>query len=232
MKSYIITLLILLSFFAKAQETDSLLCDTCALRKHIVKLRIISTIELINNVNRQIVGLEYEYNRTDVTSLVLDFDIGYFDKYIFYKYYDFFTPVDELPYTKRTVTTKGFHISPSYKYYFYRLNHTNFTGFSASAVCDYSYYNKNFDLYDSRTNISENASYNNQQFSLGGIMGLQMLIRNRVAIEISSSVFWKIFSLTSDGGDEINSKNSFWVSDNGSFWANYRIKIGYAFGKK
>jgi len=227
---FIIAILLSSLLYSQSQQVDTIQ-NSDTLRKNIIKFRIISTIELINNVNRQIIGLEYEHKLNNITSLVLDFDIGYFDKYVYYKYYNFFTLVDELPYIKKTVTTKGFHIAPNYKYYFYNFNHISLSGFSIGSAIDYYFYKKNYDYFDSRTNITTKTNYNSQQFSLGAVLGLQFLIKNRITIDVSSSLFLKLFSFTSNNGDEIYSKNSFWVSDNGNLWAVYRVKLGYAFGK-
>ena len=231
-KAFFIIAFLLSSFlYSQSQQVDTTVQQVDTLRKYVIKLRLLSSIELINNVNRQIIGLEYEHKLNNKSSLVLDFDIGYFDKYVYYKYYDFFTLVDELPYTKRTVTTKGFHIAPNYRYYFYNLNHISLSGFYIGGALDYYFYKKNYDYFDSRTNITTNTNYNSQQLSIGGVLGLQFLIKNRVTIDVSSSLFLKLFSFTSNNGDEIYSKNSFWNSDNGNFWAVYRVKLGYAFGK-
>jgi len=227
---FIIAILLSQFSYSQSQQVDTIQ-NTNALRKYIIKIRLISTIELIKNVNRQIIGLEYEQKLNSKTSLVLDFDIGYFDKYVYYKYYNFFTLVDELPYTKRTVITKGFHIAPNYKYYVYNFNHVSMSGISCGGALDYYFYKKVYDYYNSRTNITTKNNYNSQQLSVGGVLGLQFLIKNRITIDASSSLFMKLFSSTSNDGKEIYSKNSFWNSDNGRFWAVYRIKLGYAFGK-
>ena len=229
MKNQFSLLLFIIIFFSHSLSSQSQ--DISISRKYIVKLRLISTIEMISNVDKQIIGLEYEQKINNKSSFILNLDMGYFDKYIYYKYYDFFSSVDELPYTKREVITKGFHISPNYKYYFYPIKNTSLSGFSIGGAIDYSFYRKKYYYYDSRTNNSTNKHYNSQQIAIGGVLGFQYLIKNRISIDLSSSLFAKVISHTNNGEKEVCSKNSFWVSKNESFWAVYRLKLGYAFGK-
>ena len=230
-------LIIILFFisFAKisvyAQTADSLEIEHQAEFKHIVKLRLLSTLELIQNYNRQILGFEYEYRYKKRTSWVLDFDFGFFDKYIYYQYFDFFTSQKTLPYTKSVVVTKGVHIIPEYRYYYFSLSNTSNDGFYIGGASDIHFYKKDFSKYDSRTEQTDYDSYKTLEFALGGELGLQLQFKERLAVDFSISGFYALLSWDSDSGKHIPSKNASWISDNEAFWVNYQLKLGYAFGK-
>jgi len=210
-------------------EVDSISQQDTVYRKYAIKLRVLSTNELVTNISRQIIGLEFEKKLEKRSSLIIDFDIGYFDKYEYYKYYDFFQNIPDLPYTKTTVVTKGFHIAPNYRYYALEFDKSGMSGIHIGGSADMHYYYTNYDYFDSRTGEYSSNNQSSVQLSVGGVLGVQFLIRKRLIIDFSSSLYLNLLTFPFD--KEVNSKNSIWISESGEFWAIYRLKIGYAFGK-
>jgi len=137
-----------------------------------------------------------------------------------------------LPYVNQVVRVKGFHLSPFYKYNLYKWDkQQDLTGFYIAGGLDYFYYKKSFEKYDSRNNETEIQNYYSAQLAVGGTVGAQLIAFNRVTISISISMFIKTISYTNNKEKELNSLNSYWVSENNQFWSNYKLMIGYAFGK-
>jgi hypothetical protein len=231
MQRYIVIVFLFVSNFLIGQniEADSISQQDTIYMKYAIKLRVFSTNELVTNLNRQIIGLEFEKNLEKRSSLIIDFDIGYFGKYEYYKYYDFFQNIPELPYTRTTVVTKGFHIAPNYRYYALKFNNSGMSGLHIGGSADLHYYYTNYDYFDSRTEEYSSKNQSSVQLSVGGVVGIQFLIRKRLIVDFSSSLYLRTLTFPFD--KEVNSKNSIWISENGDFWAVYRFKIGYAFGK-
>lgn len=229
--TFIIFILSFSTIAVNAQLSDTSAIVSGNQGKHIIKFRLLSSIEMFQNYNRQIIGLEYEHKLKEHTSWVLDFDIGYFDNYIYYQYFDFFTTASELPYTRQDVVTKGFHIIPEYRYYYYSLSNVSNDGFYIAGATDFHYYKKNFSQYDSRTQQYQFNTYSTFQSAIGGELGLQFIFKKRIAFDFSICGFYGLWSVNSDEEKHIPSKNASWNSDNEAFWVNYQLKLGYIFGK-
>ena len=231
MKINFLFVLLLISNSLWSQNEDIPSAPEDLSRKYCIKLRVISSAQLVFNYNKQIIGLELERKLKENASMIVDLDFGYFDNYYFVKYYDFFQNIPELPYTKTSVKTTGFHIAPNYRYYILKLNNQDLTGFHIGGAMDLHYYNTDINYFDSRTNEAYSNNYSSMRIGIGGVGGFQLMIKSRFVVDLSGSLYYSPISFTSNKDINTGSKNSIWLSENNQFWAVFRLKIGYAFGK-
>jgi len=217
---------------ARGQGNDSLLLDNNGNHLHIVKLDLLNINEFITNINKQLVGLEYEFVYSNRISFSLDADFGLFNRYEYYKYYQFFQNRKELPYTRTTMLTRGFHISPQVNFYLLSIQKKPATGLFVNGGLDYFWYKNNLNFYDSRNpSKSYDKDFCTSQLALGVGGGFQYIYRKRLAIVLSLDMYYKLFDFYDSSLVEMGSQNANWISENEKWWAIFKLKLGYAFGK-
>ncbi len=229
-----VVIVLLLTSLTKllAQGNDTLMQVKTVEYKHAVKINLMNINEFIVNLNKQVIGLEYEYALTKRTSISIDVDAGLFNRYEYIKYYSFFQNKSELPYTRTTLKTIGFHISPQYNYYIFSIQNTPGTGLFINGSFDYFLYKNNLDYFDSRdASKSFDKSYYSSQFALGLGSGFQYLFFKRIALVFSVDMYYKLIDFTSLEGVKSVSYNADWKSENSNFWTVFKLKIGYTFGR-
>jgi hypothetical protein len=157
-------------------------------------------------------------------------DCGLFDDYTFTKYYDFFNQGTGYHYIREDALITGFHFLPSGNYFFWQSKSKPGQGMYCSAILDLNFYRKKTDIYNSQT--LENSSDVIKQFKTGaGVsLGGKCNIGRHFFTEIRTSIFGKIFFITSDKNiNAIRSINAQWNSNDYNFWWVSNLKLGYAF---
>jgi len=181
---------------------------------------------------RKQIRVGVDYSRQFKTHWFVDgaIDCGLFDDYTFTKYYDFFNQSIGYHYITQEAVVTGFHFLPSGNYFFWQSKSKPGQGMYCGALFDLNFYRKKLDIFNSQT--LENSSDVIKQFKTGvGVsLGGKCYIGRHFFAEIRTSVFAKIFFITSDKNiNAIKSINSQWTSANNNYWWVSNLKIGYAF---
>ncbi|OFX32752.1 MAG: hypothetical protein A2X08_06815 [Bacteroidetes bacterium GWA2_32_17] len=225
---YLIMIAIISGFILQSfsqEKSDSLLY------KKSIKIDLLPLYnDFFDNRVQIRVGCEYEQEFLKKSSVSCYIDAGLYDKYKFIKYYDFFNQQQGLYSIEQDVLIIGFHIIPSYNYYFYTFkNHPNEKLFS-SIVLDFGYYKKELTYYNSQTNDRYSDSYNQNKLGVGLSLGYENQFGKHFSLEIKTSFLTKVFNYVSENGRiSIKSLDAQWTSTNCNFWWVSNLKIGYAF---
>ncbi len=231
-KLFVIKLLttttIILSFFFQSfsqEKPDSLF------HKKFIKLDLLPLYyDFFDNRVQIRIGAEYERYIFKKSSAACYLDIGLYDKYKFIKYYDFFNQQQGMYSIQQNVSIIGFHLIPSYNYYFYNSKKKTNRRFFSGAVIDFGYYHKKLAYYNSKTLDSYSDSYNQKKLGVGLSLGYKNQYGKHVFIEIKTSLLTKIFNYVSeDDRILIKSLDAQWTSSNYNFWWITNLKIGYVF---
>ena len=157
-------------------------------------------------------------------------DIGLYEKYNYIKYYDFFNQNQGLYSIQQKVSITGFHLLPSYHYYFRSFKKKFIDKFFAGAIVDLGHYKKNLDYFNTLTTGRYSDSYKQTRLGLGLSLGFKHNYQKRIFLELKTSLITKIMNHISEkDGTPIMALDAQWTSTNYNFWLVSNIKMGYAF---
>jgi len=200
-------------------------------RKNIVKINFIPIIPALSGQSQQWVGLEYQNYINSKFSVSLLLNTGIFEDYSYIKYYDFFNQQQGFSYTQMDVITRGYHIIPSAKYYYFLMNQRPGQGLYVGGKVDFNQYFKKSEYFNSGTQEAGNVNYSIFRIGIGSGIGIQYIAFSRLSIDVDLSFFFRILD-QSTGSDQLKTPpiNAFWKTDDDAFWATVQLMIGYAFG--
>jgi len=198
--------------------------------KNSVKLDLIPFYHVLFDNRVQLrIGLEYERYVFTRSSVSCYLDIGLYDKYNFIKYYDFFNQNQGMYSIQEEVSIAGFHLLPSYNYYFHGAGKKKGERYFFGAITDVGYYHKNMHNYNTLTLDSHAATYNQTKLGMGLSLGFKNNYGNHIFLELKTSLLTKLYNSTTSGLNQIKSLDAQWTSTDYNFWWISNLKIGYAF---
>lgn len=218
--------LLLVSSQLEAQEKYK---DDSVLYKNLIKINLIPFTNSISGHNQKRIGIEYEHLLNPNLSLYCPLDFGLYADYTFIKYADFFDEEEGFSYRQQDVSTWGYHILPSIKYYFLISKKKVGQGFYAAGNLDFNQYFTESDLYYSLNDTYKNENYSTTRLAIGCTLGGQFIAFSRLVIDLNISIFTSLFS--SGAGEETKPLQTSWIFNNNKAWSTVSFSLGYAFGK-
>jgi hypothetical protein len=175
-------------------------------------------------------GFEYERILNPKLSFTDYVDAGLFNLYDFYKYYDFFNEHQGMYYTKQHVSITGFHELPGLNYKLYQFKKRTRWSVFMGAMADFSYYQKHFSDYNSKTGETSNNICHQTRIGIGVGVGVKFKISKRFFAEAKTSFFTSLYShINKDNVNPMEAFDAQWTSPDYKFWSVSNIKIAYAF---
>ncbi len=225
---YLTTLIIVFGFFCPSfsqVKPDSLI------HKNFVKIDLAPLYyDLFDNRVQIRTGVEYERYVFNHSSISCYLDMGLYDKYKFIKYYNFFNENQGMYSIQQNISIIGFHLIPGYNYYFFNSRKKANRCFYAGALMDFSYYQKEFEYFNSQTSEKYSDSYNQKKTGIGLGIGYKNQYGKHLFVELKTSLLTRIFNyISATGRTSIKSLDAQWTSTNYNFWWITNLKIGYAF---
>ncbi len=181
---------------------------------------------------RQQIRLGIDYTRQFQPRWFLStaLDVGLFDDYTYIKYYDFFNQNQGFYSITQDASISGFHLLPSYNYYFFQSKRKQGQGFYGGGVLDMNYYRKKLQSTNSQTQESNSDVVHQFRTGLGVDLGVKYFMGHHFFAEVRSMFFCKAFLYNSNKNtNKIMSLNSQWTSNNRNFWLLTSVQFGYAF---
>ncbi len=218
----------LTAFPVIAQNNDS---SDFIIRNNIIKIDLIPVTQAISGHNQIWTGIEYErYLKVKLSVSVL-VNFGLFENYTFTKYHDFFDEEEGFGYTRKEVTTKGYHLIPAVKYYFWISKHKRGQGVYFAGNLGFNQYFKKSTTYFSGSDAYEYQNSSTSRVSIGATVGGQFVAFSRLAIDLNISLFGRLYSSnTGQDGSEIKPLDPIWTFNDDKCWSTVSLAIGYAFG--
>jgi hypothetical protein len=228
MVKLIITLSVICNPFFQAFSQEK--CDSI-IHKNSIKFDVVPLYHVFFDNRIQIrAGIEYERYRTKKSSIACYMDFGLYDKYGFIKYYDFFNQNQGMYFIQQKILIKGFHLLPSYNYYFDTFKKRPKSGFFVGAIADVGFYWKKVDYINSSTLENYSDKYNQAKLGIGLSLGFKKYYGKHFFGELKTSALIKLYNyITEQGRNPVKSLDAQWTSPSYNFWWISNIKIGYAF---
>lgn len=208
-----------------AQEKPN---NDSAFHKNMIKINLIPIASSINGHNQKRIGIEYERFLNQKLSLYCPLDFGLYNDYTFIKYYDFFDEEEGFAYRQQEVSTLGYHIMPSIKYYFYNSRKKYGQGFYIAGNIDFNQYFTDDDVFYSLSGTYNHEDYSTTRLAIGCTLGGQFIAFSRLVIDLNISIFTTLIS--SNQGMETKPLHASWVFNNNNSWSTVNFSLGYAFG--
>lgn len=207
------------------EKTDSLI------RPNAIKLDLVPFYHVFFDNRVQIrTGIEYERTLSKKSGIAVYLDIGLYDKYEFIKYYDFFSQNQGLYSIRQDVSIVGFHLLPSYNYYFHLFKKYPQERLFLSLVSDLGYYHKKTEQHNTLTSENQTTSFDQTKIGSGLGVGFKNQYGPHIFIELKTILIARLYNhLSANGQNSIKSLDAQWTSPNYKLWWISNIKIGYAF---
>lgn len=200
-------------------------------RNNIIKINVIPIAGSMSGHNQKWMGVEYERFLNPVLSLNALVNFGLFEDYIFTKYHDYFDENGGFSFTRKAVTTRGYHFIPTLKYYFLKSKKKKGQGLYLAGGFDFNQYFKKSASYFSNTATYKYKNASTSRMSVGVVAGGQFVAYTRLTMDLSISIFSKLFSVNNgENNTEIPPLDATWVFNNNNSWSAVSLTIGYAFG--
>lgn len=200
-------------------------------RNNFIKINLISLPPLINNLNQQWIGLQYQRLVSDKLSISMTVDLGQFEDYSYTKYHDYFDEYGGFSFTREDVVIPGFHLIPAVDYYVFISEKISGQGLYIGGRVDYYQYNMKKTVFESSTNQTSYVRNSTSRFDVGLGVGGQYVMFSRLSVDLNISIFTKILANSSNQQyTELYPENAFWKSNDNSTWSTINFMIGYAFG--
>jgi hypothetical protein len=225
---FYISIFLCLSFCQKVSAQKN--SDSTAFRNSL-KLDIFPIYYDFFDYQKQIrVGVEYERDINNKSFAALCTDIGVFDDYSYTKYYDFFNQNQGMYSIRQDVIIKGFHIIPSYNFYFFQSEKKSNQGIYAGGIIDYHFYRKRLDNYNSLTTEDITYRYEQSRIGVGLNAGAKYGFGKHFFAEVKTALCFKIYYYFSGQFmNPIKPLNAEWTDSKNNFWLVLNVRICYAF---
>jgi hypothetical protein len=200
-------------------------------RNNLIKINLLTIAPLINGNNQKWLGFEYERFLKPNMSITGMADFGLFEDYTFTKYYDFFGEDEGFHYTSTHVRTWGYHLIPSFRYYFLATRIKKGQGFYVAGSFDFHQYFRRQEDYLSLTGESLNINSTTSRLSIGASLGGQYVAFSRLAIDLNINIFATMITIyNGDGTAETEPLHATWIFGENQGYGTVNLMIGYAFG--
>ena len=163
-------------------------------RKNNIQINFIPLIPALSGQSQQWIGIEYQRYLKPNLSISALLNIGIFEDYTYKKYYDFFNQHQGFSYTQMDVTTRGYHIIPSAKYYYFLMDQRPGQGLYVGGKVDFNQYFKKSEYFDSGTQEAGNVDYSIFRIGLGSCIGIQYVAFSRLSIGVDLSFFFRVLA--------------------------------------
>lgn len=176
------------------------------------------------------IGLEYERTITASSFAACYIDMGLYDNYTFIKYYDFFSAGKGMYFLENDVSVRGFHVLPSYHYYFWKHKKKHHTGACGGVLADFHFYNKKIAHLNSQTFERTRGRYYQTGLGMGISLAGKYLIWRNFFAEIRTALIFKIYiQPTREDVPPTKPSHAQWTGKQNKYWWLSDFMIGYAF---